>query len=111
MKLADFISESLTAIMNGVQASQAAAANMGAKVNPTGLSFKKEEHWHHDSSSMVQTIEFDIAVTTAQGTETKGGIGVMVGGIGLGSHGKSDKSTESLSRIKFCVPILLPQQQ
>ncbi len=31
----------------------------------------------------------------------------MVGTIGLGSHGKSDKSQSSESRIKFTVPIIL----
>ena len=54
-------------------------------------------------------MEFDVAVTTSEGTETKGGIGVVVGAIVLGSHGKTDRSNISVNRIKFTVPIDYPE--
>jgi len=59
----------------------------------------------------VQRIDFDVAVTATEGTETKGGVGIMVGAIGLGSQGKSDASNASQSRIKFVVPMVLPSMQ
>ena len=59
-------------------------------------------------SKELHPIEFDVAVTTTEGTETKGGIGVFVVAVGLGSQGKSDATNSSSSRIKFSVPIFLP---
>ena len=58
----------------------------------------------------VQKVEFDVAVTASTGTATKGGIGIMVGAIGLGSQGKSEAQDSSISRIKFLVPMVLPME-
>jgi hypothetical protein len=57
---------------------------------------------------VVQEIEFDVAVHATEGTETKGGIGIMVGAIGLGSQGKSQAGNASESRIRFTIPMVLP---
>lgn len=56
----------------------------------------------------VQRVDFDVAVVATTGTETKGGIGILVGSIGLGGQGKSDTSSSSQSRIQFSVPMVLP---
>jgi hypothetical protein len=53
-------------------------------------------------------LEFDVAVTAQEGTATKGGIGVFAGAIGLGSQGQSTAANQTVSRIKFAVPVLLP---
>ena len=59
----------------------------------------------------VHTVEFDIAVTAVDGKETKGGIGIVVGAIGLGSQGRSEERNTSISRIKFKVPIAFPNSK
>jgi hypothetical protein len=64
-----------------------------------------------DDVRLNQEVQFDVAVTTQSGTETKGGIGVFVGPITLGSAGKSDQSTDSTNRINFSVPVYLPAQK
>ena len=43
-----------------------------------------------------------------EGTQTKGGLGVAIGVVGLGSAGQSDSSKRSESRIRFRIPMLLP---
>lgn len=40
-------------------------------------------------------MEFDIAVTSIEGTETRGGIGVVAGVFALGSQGKSLENNQS----------------
>jgi len=57
---------------------------------------------------LVQTVEFDVAVTATEGTDTKGGIGVVAGVFALGSQGQSSEEISAVSRIKFSVPITLP---
>ena len=59
---------------------------------------------------MPTEIEFDVAVTATDSTETKGGIGVFVGAIGLGSTGQSNHEGQSISRIKFQIAVDLPTQ-
>lgn len=57
----------------------------------------------------VETVEFDVAVVAVEEGEKKGGIGIMVGSVGIGGQGKAATSNTSESRLKFTVPIILPQ--
>ena len=58
--------------------------------------------------SPIFFIEFDIALAEASDTDTKGGIGVYLGAVGLGSPGASHGETSTHSRIKFTVSVVLP---
>ncbi len=100
MELQDFIGETLKQIISGVRNAQESAIELGAKVNPRGGSFVE-----------MRDVHFDVAVSTSEGTETKGGIGVFVNPVGsVGSQDKSDVASSSMSRIKFSVPVKLPIQ-
>lgn len=98
MQLEEFVSESLRQIIAGVKRAQDDTKEMGAKINPDGLRFHVENH----------RVEFDVAVTAAEGTGTKGGIGVVAGVFNLGSAGESNASSTTASRIKFGVIVELP---
>jgi hypothetical protein len=109
MELKDFVAETLKQIIEGVKNAQDYAQESGGQINPQWSSGKSGE------SVMVarrifpiKEVEFDVAVTAAEGTKTKGGIGIFVGPVGLGSHGQSDASSSSISKIKFSVPMVLP---
>ena len=118
MDLATFIKESLVQIARGIEGANEALADTSAKVNPRGImpSPKGDTKFYgylneNDPKKylrVVQEIEFDVAVYASEGTETKGGIGIMVGAIGLGSQGKSQAGSTSESRLKFTVPMVLP---
>jgi len=116
MNLQDFITETLVQIARGIE--QAAEQLKGTKglVNPRNVNtstyaesgiygFVDTEQTFHKA---VQKIEFDVAVTASTGTATKGGIGIMVGAIGLGSQRQSEAQHSSVSRLKFVVPMVLP---
>lgn len=113
MKLQDFVAETLKEIINGVAEAQVHYAEKGGSVNSRDLRFRNMEGFQMydvETGQPAQMIEFDVAVTTVEGTETKGGIGVFVGPVGLGSQGRSDASNTSSSRIRFSVPIFLPKE-
>jgi hypothetical protein len=57
---------------------------------------------------LVQTLDFDIAVTVTEGEQKKSGIGVLVAGVGLGKSGQSDARSETVSRLRFTVPVVFP---
>ena len=115
IKLEDFVSETINQVISGVKTAQRYAEENNAKVNPHGLTFRTDQgevlFWHSQTGQVAQNLDFGVAVTTVEGTATKGGVGVFVGPVGLGSQGQSHGTNTSESRIKFKVPILLPLQQ
>ena len=113
MKLKDFVAETLKEIVDGVLEAQDYYIDKGGSVNSKDITFKSDQGvmmYDRETYQPAQLIEFDVAITATEGTETKGGIGVFVGAIGLGSQGKSDTSNSSSSRIKFSIPIFLPNK-
>jgi hypothetical protein len=120
MNLQQFIKETLVQITQGIVDADQAVSETGAAVNPRDVVHNKtgegpygyyaEDRKGHYRRT-VQSIEFDVVVTVTEGTETKGGIGIHVGAIGLGSSGKSDKENSSESRIRFSVPLLIPNSK
>ena len=60
---------------------------------------------------VTQTIDFDIAVTTSEDDKVNAGVGIFVGPVGLGTKASLENVNTSLNRMKFSVPVLLPQQK
>ena len=119
MELQSFISKSLVQIAKGIGEAGKELEGTTAIINPecvsatAGIGDKSVYGYLEDKGTFkraVHEIFFDIAVTAAKGTETKGGIGIVVGAIALGSQGRSGAEKSSYSRIKFKVPMALPVQ-
>ena len=118
MELQEFITTTLVQIARGIENAAKELEGTRAIVNPRnvhaiegkGNSVYGYLNTQKQFYKVVQKIDFDVAVTAEKGTETKGGIGIQVGSIGLGSQGKSEKSNSSVSRICFSIPIVLPME-
>ena len=118
MDLKTFIKESLVQIAQGIEEASADLKESTAIVNPpnvvgTNGTNDSKVYGHLTDrqeivTTIVQKIDFDVAVTAASGTEKKGGAGIMVGAIGIGGQGKADTSNSSQSRIRFSIPMVLP---
>ena len=111
MNIQDFVRDTLTEIVEGVIEAQKALVEKNADVNPIGGHFDQAalrgRQWSFEKG-ITEIVSFDVALTEESAKGTKGGIGVFLGGVGLGSQGQSEASTSSLSRIQFQIPILLP---
>ncbi len=98
------MSETLRQIVKGVRAAQQDEDCAGAQINPTvnqGLAY-----------NIVEKIQFDVAVTVSAENEKQGkaSIGVAsVFGLGIGGQATSITTSSSASRIKFDIPVILPQ--
>jgi hypothetical protein len=110
VNLQEFIKTALTDIVAGVAEASVAAEAHGASVGSMKLyGWTKENKILTDEKDRpVATVEFDIALADASSKDTKGGIGVYLGAVGLGSQGASHGEASSHSRIKFSVPLVLP---
>ena len=103
MELKYFVAETLKQIIEGVQIAQEYAEDkQGSIVGWQDIRFAREN---------FQTVEFDVAVTTQDATQAKGGAGIFVGPVGVGSQVESDRLNQSVSRVKFSVPLFLPVQK
>lgn len=121
MNLQTFISETISQITKGIEVASEQLKGTSAIVSPRsvcGLGDKDTKcyGWLDESENpqykrVVEEIEFNVALTIVEGKETKGGIGIMVGGIGIGSQGKSENENASVSRIHFRIPLVLPDPE
>lgn len=115
MKLEDFITDTLTQIINGVQKAQEYAKENGAKVNPSNITMRpgagNPTYWDNYNSIPGQAIEFDISVTTHDEGQTEGKAGVFVAFLKAGVSGKETTENIATNRIKFTIPVFLPIQQ
>ena len=108
MELKDFVSETLVQIIEGVKDAQSKVVDTeGGSVNPE-YSQTPRPHTISRYGKIIQDVEFDVALSVSEGTESKGGIGVVAGVFALGSQGQSNAENASFSRIKFHVPMVLP---
>lgn len=108
MNLEDFIKTALTEIVTGVAVARTEIQKHGGNAGSipafgdvNGVKIDRQ-------GRQIHLVEFDIALADASGTDTKGGIGVFLGSVGLGSQAASRGETASTSRIKFSVPLVLP---
>ncbi len=111
MDLQEFISQTLIQIVNGVTDAQNIESEKGAKISPSlsgSAEYAAEHGFLKSDAGPAQIVQFDVAITAKEGTGTKGGIGVVAGIVSLGSTGQSNTENSSVSRVKFSVPVTLP---
>lgn len=104
MELDKFVSQTLKMICKGVNDARSECNDLGAIVNDAPSSMHRDTGVYGSNDTILQTVEFDVAITTEDTSNGEGKISVM--GIGAGG-GISSKDTLS-SRVKFNVPVSLP---
>ena len=106
MQLDEFVKTSLEQIVSGVQQAQKTAEAMGATINPSVRSSASGRM--HSNGTLIQDVEFDVAVTTTETGGSNAGLRVGWASVGAGVEGRSSKENSAVSRIKFVVPVGLP---
>lgn len=96
MELSRFVAETIRNIVEGIQEAQLHAAEHDASVNPY-------------RGSEPQSIDFELELSTSEGSESSNA-SVVVGGISEGATGRSSANSSTVGRIRFKVPIRLPNQ-
>jgi hypothetical protein len=110
VELREFIHTALVEIIEGVASARADTSKHGASIgsDPVYGNTKEAKILTDGQGRTTSTVEFDIALARADSRDTKGGIGVFLGTVGLGSQGASHGEASSQSRIRFTVPVVLP---
>jgi len=113
MELKDFISSALQQIIKGVKDAQEKTVTDEGHINPVGLRGLQNQldgrRYNPTDFSVTEIVEFDIAVTVAEGKSSKESVGIVVlSAIGFGKQNLSEIKNNVVSRIKFSVPVMLP---
>jgi hypothetical protein len=119
MELQYFLSETLKQIIKGIQDAQEFVdkEGQGAKVNPRGITaLKRDESGQnqpHDIKTKlpIERVEFDVAITASDSVEKSGGGGLRVWALNVGGQAGTSSENTTISRIRFGVPIVLPDPQ
>jgi hypothetical protein len=93
MELQEFVQRTIEQIIAGIKASHQVVTENGGRID----------------TNSFQKIEFDVAVTTSEDKEKKGGAGILVWGIGLGAQAKVETNNSCVSRVQFTVPFAVPK--
>ncbi len=110
MDLQEFVKTALVDIVAGVAAAGEPISEHGGAA---GSVQPKYYPWKallvlDDQDRPISMVEFDIALSDTDGTQTQGGIGVFLGSVGLGSQGASHGESSTHSRIRFSAPLVFP---
>lgn len=118
MELKKFIAETLSQIVEGVVEANRQIAQHGAAVNPPNVAKSKDGqggafHGYGKPkwARRVENVDFDVSLSVSTSTATSGEGGVQIAVLKLGTTGKTDSGTESESRIKFSIPLMLPNSK
>src|SRR5687768_17327384 len=100
MNLHEFVKTALLEIIGGVSEARAEAEKLDAVIgsDPAYGPATATKVLTHSDGRTFSVVEFDVALAHASGTSTKGGIGVFLGTVGLGSQGATHGEATSTSR-------------
>ena len=114
MDIKDFVKESLMQIAESINEANIELIDKGTYV-PTGnmvgegvlFSVIKDSGTRH-----FIKVEFDLAVTVSQENNTFGGGGLSIASLAnVGIKGEDKEGKEEISRIKFMIPMALPEKK
>ncbi len=120
MKLGDYISQTISEIIDGVIGAQEYAKDKGAYINPKNVNWSDTKQAYYvvghapagkDSNPMVSELEFDVLLTLGEDKGIEGGIGIFATGLSLGYKADKKDHTATVNRLKFQILALLPQQK
>jgi len=112
MDVEQFIHQTLRKIVSGVEAAQESMKRQRATICPPLRNYSKETSYSALNDQPVQVVEFDIAVTVTEGTNNKtGGALTVAAVVGVGHSRQKEQQNQTVSRVKFSVPVMLPMSE
>ncbi|MEM5535698.1 hypothetical protein WNY58_04755 [Neptuniibacter pectenicola] len=115
MDLKDFISETISSIIEGVKEAQDSYQDTDVLINPGNLmrntnSVAENSVWDNSTNVYAQSIKFDVSVTVEENSGKKGSIKILGGILNAQAGGDAALSSAVANKVQFSVPIMLPVQ-
>jgi hypothetical protein len=110
MELKEFITATMSAIVDATSELQTRYENDGILINPpssqSGTPVFQPDSAHY-ALRRVQNVSFDVAVTASSSISGGGSGGIKVFSAELGAKTEGAKSDERVSRVQFQIPLTL----
>lgn len=115
MELKEFIKESLSQIIDAIVETQDKYKETNVLICPDDIQgennnlYIRDENLYqfYNRNTKVQNIEMDIAISVTEKEGNKSGLGIAKI-INAGISSENAQQNESISKIKFSIPIVLP---
>ena len=109
IQLDDFISATLTHIVNGVIHAQRNVHMTGASVNPKAPQARAtEELIERGTGAVIRRVDFDVAVSGSKVKDGEAILTVVGGNTGGGTQAKAQAEKILSSRVRFGIDVALP---
>ena len=108
MDLKDFVTETLMQIIEGIKDAQEKSSELGAIINPRSITGSSLSAIVKDRTHSVQEIGFEVALTSTTDENSKKGIGVALGNVGIGANKTQGEKEVSATSVRFSVPVIFP---
>ena len=110
MNLKEFITETISAIVEATSDLQGEYERRGMIINPP-VSVRERDLYEEGSAAhtyrRVEVVEFDVAVTASRETGGGGKAGLKILSVEAGVDGKHAAKSENVSRVRFSIPIAM----
>ncbi len=108
MDIKDFVENTLVQIVEGINNANEKLKDQGAKITSKDVRALREgTTLNSRTGDLVNLIDFDVAVTVNEKDTADGGAGIKIAGINIGGKLQNETSNQSISRIKFSIPLSL----
>jgi len=109
MELKEFVNETLRQIRAGVAQAQGTSIDDGRDINPRITNFNPKDNIRMTNKDrVVESVEFDVALTTEDASGKKAGLGIFVAPLSVGVQGTAEQKSITVNRVKFSVPMAYP---
>ena len=113
MDLKEFTKQALVQISEGIKEANETMSKDGAFVVSSNAENISNRMWARDANGNAHVsidIDFDIAVTAANEADSKAGLLAVVSLLNIGASSEDKVSHQEISRIKFTLPLALPNE-
>lgn len=111
MELREFIKETLSQIVYGIQDAKNELVDLKALDIPNEriMGMIQRAYFVEDGKRRhIDFVEFEVALTNTNDKENKSSIGVLFASIGGSLKEKNEVSNVSVTNIKFKIPVMFP---
>ena len=108
MELKEFVKEVLVQLCEGVSDAQKEVVKVGGVVCPKEIRYKEQNAVIGGKDLPLETVFFEVGLVSESKEGKSKGIGVHLSAICFGGKSTDEVRAETVTRIKFSVPLVLP---
>lgn len=111
MDLKEFTKQTLLQIVEGANEANDAIIEMGAFVPHTNIAGKHCFVYEERNHRHVIDVDFDVAITTTETEDVNGGMSLKIASlVNVGAVGDNKLENQTISRIKYSLPLVLAKK-